>query len=135
MADDGKKIDPAGEAAPRDPAERILDELAQLEPELRGAAIIDRAGHPVAVRAERAGWGEDAAGLLKSVDAAGDRPVDGVHIATGKAEVFVVREGGLALVAVTGRFVLASLAGFDMRMSLRDLAAEAGDESGEAVNA
>jgi predicted regulator of Ras-like GTPase activity (Roadblock/LC7/MglB family) len=135
VADEGENNDPVVEADREDPADRILDELAQLEPELRGAAIVDGEGRPCAVRSERVGWGEDAVSLLKAVDEAGGRPVDSVHIATEKAEVFVVREGGLALVAVTGRFVLASLTGFDMRMSLRDLAAEAGNGPGEAVDA
>jgi hypothetical protein len=125
VADESNKTGPAGGSDRPEPAARVLDELAELEPELRGAAIIDAGGTALAVRSEDPGWAGDAVALLGAVDAAGDREVDSAHIATDEAEVFVVRDGGLALVAVTGRFVLASLTGFDMRMSLRDLAAEA----------
>jgi hypothetical protein len=59
--------------------------------------------------------------VLASVDSVRDRPVDSAHLATETAEVFVVRQDGLSLVAVTGRFVLASLTSFDMRMALRDV--------------
>ena len=41
-------------------------------------------------------------------------------------EAFAVREGDLAMVAVTERFTLASLMIFDMRAVLRDLAREVG---------
>lgn len=124
MADESRQNGSAGDPAQSDPAVRILEELAELEPELKGAAIIGAGGEAVAARSEDPGWAEGAAALLGAVDSAGDRPVDSAHIATGRGEVFVVREGDLALVAVTGRFVLASLTGFDMRMSLRDLNSE-----------
>ncbi|MBK5109731.1 MAG: hypothetical protein JJE10_00015 [Thermoleophilia bacterium] len=126
MADDSDKTGPAGDADQPDPADRVLEELAELEPELRAAAIIGADNTTRAVRSDDPGWGDDAIALLRAVDSAGDRTVDSAHIATEQAEVFVVREGELSLVAVTGRFVLASLTGFDMRMSLRDLAAEVG---------
>jgi hypothetical protein len=44
-------------------------------------------------------------------------------VATGEGEVFAVRDDELAVVAVTERFVLASLTIFDMRAVLRDLKA------------
>lgn len=127
MTDDGDKNDGAGGGTHPDPAARVLDELAELEPELRAAAIIGADRKARAVRSADPGWGDGAVALLDAVDSAGDRPVDSAHLATDRAEVFVIREGGLSLVAVTGRFVLASLTGFDMRMSLRDLAGEGGD--------
>lgn len=126
MADQSNKTGTAGESDRPESAARVLEELAELEPELRGAAIIGPGRTALAVRSEDPGWAGDAIALLGAVDAAGGREVDSAHIATEQAEVFVVREGDLALVAVTERFVLASLTGFDMRMSLRDLAAEAG---------
>ena len=54
-------------------------------------------------------------------DRAGDEPVEQVHIATEQGEVFAIRHAGLAAVAVTERFALASLLFFDMRSILRDL--------------
>ncbi|MGB0121246.1 MAG: hypothetical protein WBP55_09875, partial [Solirubrobacterales bacterium] len=65
--------------------------------------------------------GEDPRALAPGQLLAQERPVDSAHLATDEAEIFVVREKGLVLVAVTARFVLASLTGFDLRMALRDL--------------
>ena len=42
-------------------------------------------------------------------------------MATEDGEAFAVRDGDLAMVAVTERFTLASLMLFDMRTVLRDL--------------
>ena len=66
-------------------------------------------------------WGEDAAALLAVADRAGGEPVEQVHIGTEQGEVFALRHAGLAAVAVTERFALASLIFFDMRAVLRDL--------------
>ena len=68
-------------------------------------------------------WREDAAALLEVADRAGEEPVEQVHIATEQGEVFALRHAGLAAVAVSERFALASLMFFDMRSVLRDLAA------------
>ena len=54
--------------------------------------------------------------------AGGDR-AESVHVGTEDGEVFAVRHGELAMVAVSERFTLASLMLFDMRMALRELAA------------
>jgi len=105
-------------------AERVLENLAELEPELRAAAIIGPGGAPVASSGSDPEWSARAGDLLAALDEAKDREIDSAHLATETAEVFVVREHGLALVAVTGRFVLASLTSFDIRMALRDLARE-----------
>ena len=75
-------------------------------------------------------WGEDAAALLGVADRAGGEPVEQVHIATEQGEVFALRHAGLAAVAVTERFALASLLFFDMRSVLRDLAAGGNGEAG-----
>jgi hypothetical protein len=69
------------------------------------------------------GWGAPAQKRLVAPDAAVPEPVAHAHVATGDGEAFCVREGGLAVVAVTDRFVLASLMFFDMRTTLRELAA------------
>lgn len=106
-------------------AERVLENLAELEPELRAAAIIGSDGATVASSGAEPEWSARAGDLLAALDKAKDREIDSAHLATETAEIFVVREDGLALVAVTGRFVLASLTSFDIRMALRDLAREA----------
>lgn len=117
-----------GQDAGRDPspgADRSgggLPYLAELEPEVRAAAILDAEGNVVeSAGSTTAGFGAAAAVLVESVDGAGGKPFDNCHIASAEAEIFIVREGDLTLVAVTERFVLASLMAFDMRMTLRDL--------------
>lgn len=102
-------------------AERALAYLAEMSPDLRGAAILDGSGAVLAAsdRAER--WTEDAAALFEVADRAGEEAVEQVHIATEQGEVFAIRHAGLAAVAVTERFALASLLFFDMRSILRDL--------------
>ena len=105
-----------------------LPYLLELEPDVRAAAILDRDGTIVESTARAAGkFGPAAARLVDSVDGAGHKPFDSCHIASDEAEVFIVREGDLTLVAVTERFVLASLMAFDMRMTLRDLTGGPGD--------
>ena len=108
-----------------------LSRLIELEPEIRAAAILDGAGNVVEclARADGSGrhgsdrheFGPAALELVGAVDEAGGKPFDSCHIASQEAEVFAVREGDLSLVALTERFVLASLMAFDMRMTLRDL--------------
>jgi hypothetical protein len=67
-------------------------------------------------------WADDAAALLAAADGAEETPVEQLHIATEQGEVFAIRHEGLAAVAVTERFALASLLLFDMRSMLRQLA-------------
>lgn len=103
-------------------ASRVLENLAELEPELKGAAIVDGSGRTIATTGSAGQWGGKLEELLAAVDEVRERDVDSAHLATDLAEIFVVREAGLTLVAVTARFVLASLTSFDMRMALRDAA-------------
>jgi hypothetical protein len=95
----------------------------ELSPEMRGGAILSGV-EVLAASGGDDGWGEAAAALL---GAAGDESAEQVHVATEAGEVFALRESGLTAVAVTERFVLASLMAFDMRATLRDLAS--GDAS------
>ena len=99
----------------------------EMSPDLRGAAILDSGGAVLAAAGDPDRWREDAAALLAVADGAGGEPVEQVHVATEQGEVFVVRHAGLAAVAVTERFALASLMFFDMRSVLRDLAAPSGE--------
>ncbi len=95
-----------------------------MSPDLRGAAILDSGGEVLAAsegEAER--WREDAAALFAAADGAEEAAVEQVHIATEQGEVFAIRNAGLAAVAITDRFALASLLLFDMRSMLRELAA------------
>jgi len=120
-----------GSNDPDHSAGRVLENLAELEPELVAAAIIDADGETIASTGAGQGpgtaWAAAAIELLGALADVRDTAVDSAHLATDDAEVFVVRENGLSLVAVTGRFVLASLTSFDMRMALRDAASGAGN--------
>ncbi len=116
-------------SVPGEDAERALSLMAELSPDLRGAAILEARGSVLAATGEPLRWGEDVAALLSVADRAGGEPVEQVHIATEQGEVFAIRHDGLVAVAVTERFALASLLLFDLRSILRDLAA-GGDGGG-----
>ncbi len=107
-------------------AEAALAFLAEMSPDLRGAAILAADGSVLAATGEPDRWREDAAELLGIADAAGGEPVEQVHVATEQGEVFALRHAGLAAVVVAERFALASLLFFDMRSTLRDLARAGG---------
>jgi hypothetical protein len=117
------------EAISGDSAEVALAFLDEMSVDLRGAAILDAEGAVLAASDQPDRWAEDAAALFEVADRAGDEPVEQIHIGTEQGEVFALRHAGLAAVAVTERFALASLTFFDMRSLLRDLAA-GGDGSG-----
>lgn len=97
--------------------------LEELEPELRGAVVFGPDGLVVECSVPSAsGFADAAASLVERIDTFAAEPLDSCHIASEEAEVFLVREAGLTLVAVAARFVLASLMTYDIRMTLRDLA-------------
>jgi predicted regulator of Ras-like GTPase activity (Roadblock/LC7/MglB family) len=109
------------ETVPGDPAEAALAFLTEMSTDLRGAAIVAENGDVLAAAGDPERWCEDAAALFAVADAGGE-PVEQIHVATEQGEVFALRQDGLAAVAVTERFALASLMFFDMRSTLRDLA-------------
>jgi len=111
--------------APAD-AEATLAFLTEMSPDLRGGAILTGDGTVLAASGEAAAWAEEAVNLLRVADAAGDEPVEQIHVATLAGEVFALRAHGLVAVTVTERFALASLTFFDMRSALRELAGGAG---------
>jgi predicted regulator of Ras-like GTPase activity (Roadblock/LC7/MglB family) len=115
--------DPTSEAVSPEAAEGALAYLAEMSIDLRGAAILDSAGAVLAASGHPDRWREDAAALFEVADRAGGEPVERVHVGTEQGEVFALRQAGLAAVAVTERFALASLTFFDLRATLRDLAA------------
>jgi predicted regulator of Ras-like GTPase activity (Roadblock/LC7/MglB family) len=105
-------------------AEAALSFLTEMSPDLRGAAIMAEDGTVLAASGEAGEWAEESVNLFNVADAAGEEPVEQVHVATQAGEVFALRHDGFAAVAVTERFALASLTFFDMRSALRDLAKE-----------
>lgn len=118
------------EAISGEAADAALRYLAELSPDLRGAAIIGPDGSIVAASGDPERWREDAATLFSVADRAGGEPVEQVHIGTEQGEVFALRHADLAAVAVTDRFALASLTFFDLRAVLRDLATGGGGRPG-----
>ncbi len=108
--------------APGSSAEASLAFLSEMSPDLRGAAILADDGAVLAAAGEPERWREDAATLFAVADAAAGEAVEQVHVATEQGEVFALRHAGLAAIAVTERFALASLMFFDMRSTLRELA-------------
>ncbi len=107
--------------APAD-AEAALSFLTEMSPDLRGGAILTADGTVLAASSEAAEWATEAVALLGIADAAGEEPVEQIHVATQAGEVFALRAHGFAAVAVTERFTLTSLTFFDMRSALRELA-------------
>jgi hypothetical protein len=105
-------------------AARGVELMEEISAGLRGCAILDDAGRALAASGEPGVWGEAASGFLAAADATrSGPPVAQVHVATEDGEAFGLRQGELAMVAVTDRFPLASLVFSDMRAILRDLAA------------
>ncbi len=129
----------AAPAAPpsEESAAAALEFLAEMSPDLRGAAILGPEGEILAATGEEPErWREDAAVLFAAADGAEGVPVEQVHVATEQGEVFAIRNAGLAAVTVTDRFALASLMLFDMRSTLRqagvsELWAPRGDQNSE----
>jgi hypothetical protein len=113
---------PSAAAPTASAADRAVAHLEEISPELRGCAILAGTGEVLAASGDPAAWGEAARDLIGTADAAGAEPAAHAHVATGDGEVFLVRDRDLSAVAVTERFVLASLMVFDLRAALRDLA-------------
>ncbi len=112
----------ASEAVLAGAAAGALAYLGEMSPDLRGAAIVGADGEVLAASGSPERWREDVAALFAVADRAGGEPVEQVHVGTEQGEVFALRHAGLAAVAVTDRFALASLLLFDLRALLRDLA-------------
>lgn len=121
MADASTAAPPSEESAAA-----ALEFLAEMSPDLRGAAILGPEGEVLAAtEGDGERWQEDAAALFAAADEAEGAPVEQVHIATEQGEVFAIRNAGLAAVSVTDRFALASLMLFDLRSILRQLSEKA----------
>ena len=103
-------------------AEASISHLAEISPQLRGCAILSERGELLAASGDPEAWSAAAAELIAAADAGGTEPASHAHVATADGEAFLVREAGLVAVAVSERFVLASLMIFDLRAVLRELA-------------
>jgi hypothetical protein len=117
--------DPAANGAPTaadaDIAVARLDAMAA---DLRGCVILAADGSPLAASGDPEPWAEAARGLLAAADRAAGEEITQAHIGTEDGEAFAIRQDGYALIAAADRFTLASLMLFDMRITLRRLAAE-----------
>jgi predicted regulator of Ras-like GTPase activity (Roadblock/LC7/MglB family) len=121
----------ASKAVSGEAAEAALAYLSEMSPDLRGAAILASDGAVLAPADPSGHWAEGAASLFAAADRADREPVEQVHIGTEQGEVFAMRHAGMAAIAVTERFALASLTLFDMRALLRDLAGGGDGRPGE----
>jgi hypothetical protein len=116
-----------GGAPPRPPsaaARAALERFAELSRDVRGGAILAD-GRVLAATGNGATWEAAARELIEAADAAAGEPAVNAHVATEDGEAYMLRDGALAMVAVTDRFTLASLVLADMRAALRELRAEA----------
>jgi hypothetical protein len=120
--------------APTD-AELALSRMHELSADLVGCAILDGAGRVLAASGEAERWQDAAGSFLTAADEAGDEPVLQAHVATENGEVFALRHGQHAMVAITERFTLSSLVTCDMREILRDLEASTPEETGLGTTA
>jgi hypothetical protein len=113
-------------------AELAAARFRGLSPEIRGCAILGPAGI-LAATGDGPTWAEPAAGLLAAADRAAGGSASHAHVATEEGEAYTVRLAGLAMVAVTDRFTLASLVLADMRATLRDLSRAGAEAVPEAA--
>lgn len=118
-------------ASPEASAQAVTRFLA-LSTEVRGAAILGPEG-ALAASGSEARWDEAGQSLIEAADRAAGEPASHAHVATEEGEVFVVRFGELAMVAVTSRFSLASLMFADMRAALREAAQPVAAGTAEAA--
>jgi hypothetical protein len=113
---------PAAGAAPSaSEAEFAAARFRALSDDIRGCAILGPDG-VLAATSPPGDWTGPAGELLAAADEAAGGVASHAHVATEDGEAYAVRLSGLAMVAVTDRFTLASLVLADMRAALRDLA-------------
>jgi hypothetical protein len=93
---------------------RALDYLRELSADIRAGAVLDADGALLA-------GPEALAGPARELLAAAEDAAD-VHVATADGAVFAARDARHAIVLACGRFALPSLARYDLRMVLADLA-------------
>ena len=104
-----------------DQAEQALTELTDISSQIE-AAVIFEGGKVVAatVPGKRAGrLAETASRLLEAAQKAHGGELTQLEAATGEGSVFVVRDGPLAIAAVTGLDSTAGLVFYDLKSCLR----------------
>jgi hypothetical protein len=101
--------------------ELALDYLRELSADIEAGVVLDRDG------ALLAGSDELAEPARDLIAAAG--PATDVHVSTADGLVFAARDERHAIVIATGRFALPSLARYDLRMVLADLAGGHGKQA------
>ena len=106
--------------------EVAVAQLQLMSTQIRGCAILDSDGAALAASGDLEVWSAGGRELLAAADAAAGETAGHVHVGTEDGEVFAVRLGDYAAIAVAERFALTSLVLSDMRAVLRDLAAEPG---------
>ena len=116
--------DPKSTASPEATLAAVESLLARSN-EIRGGAILGPDGM-LAASGDAPEWSEAARSLLEAADRAAGSRATHAHVATEEGEVFAVRAGALAMVAVASRFTLASLVFADMRVALREALASDG---------
>jgi hypothetical protein len=116
-------------------AELAVARLREMSTDLRGAAVLDSDGRPLAASGNVERWGDAGRALLAAADAAAGEPAAQAHVGTEDGEAFAVRQDGVAMVAVADRFTLASLMVCDMRAVLRDLARANGSNGAGGASA
>jgi hypothetical protein len=104
-----------------EPLNDVLARFREVAPAVRGCAFLQN-GELAAATGKDDGWLEGASALLAAADRAAGAEASHVHVATEAGEVYAVRSGAYAMVAVTDRFALASLTLADMRATLRTVA-------------
>ncbi|HYH62952.1 MAG TPA: hypothetical protein VD766_13875 [Solirubrobacterales bacterium] len=105
--------------ASRAAADPAASRFVSLSAGMRGCAIFGPDGL-LAASGDGERWLEAGRALLEAADGAAGQPATHAHVATEDGEAFALRLGNLAMVAVTERFVLASLVFADMRAALRE---------------
>lgn len=122
----------AGATASAEGADAAAKGFMDLSAEFRGCAIF-RPDELLAASGNGRRWLEAGQSLLGAADRAAGSPATHAHVATEDGETFALRSGGVAMVAVTDRFMLASLVFADMRAALRETARGAPAVTAEAA--
>jgi hypothetical protein len=125
MPANGGQATATARAPSREAAEVAVGRMVEISDDVRGCAVLGPTGEVLAATGDRERWQEAGAMLLGAADRAGREPAQQVHIGTEDGEVFAIRHGELAMIAVSDRFPLASLMISDMRTVLRGLEQEA----------
>ena len=110
-------------------AQHALADLIEISSQIEAAAIVDAAGEVVASMlpggARRDAVGALAGQLLAAAGTAGAGDPVQLEAATSEGSVFVVREGGRAIVAVTRPQPTVGLVFYDLKSALRSAGAAA----------